>query len=727
MAELLFEVFSEEIPARMQTSAALRWKLLAEKQLQEKELAFDSIETFVTPRRLVLRVRGLPLQQPTRQEVRKGPRLDAPPEAIEGFFRSVGKRPEACEQRLFGKQTCWVASLTLPGKPTVELIPDICQAMLATFTWPKSMRWGTSQHTWVRPIRNLLCVFDQKPVEWVFDPEGERLKANAQTYGHRFLKQSCVSGSWVPEPFVVTDFQSYQEGLAKAFVVLDAAERRQRILQGLEQLARELGLRLLPEDLKTGALLDEVTGLVEWPVVLKGTIRETFLALPPEVLITPMRAHQRYFAFKDPRTGRLAPFFGIVANTQGKDGGAKIVAGNERVLEARLSDAHFFWTQDLKHPLSTHQKRLKTRQFFNGLGTLDDKTLRLEKLATLLAPGDEDLKQAALLCKADLTTQMVGEFPELQGTMGMYYALEQGMKPDIAQAIQAHYWPQGTARALPELSPQGKNQGMPRGKNLGMQLGILDRLDTLVGFFKLGQIPTGSKDPLALRRAASGLVQLILTYPEPFPLEALIREAYALYGPCETETAPDSGFLTLTLPLLLEKLTPFLEDRLRHLLKEQGIPHDLVEAVLKPQQEFLDTLKACYEKVVYLSSFLKTTPGAQLLTALKRVLSILQAEEAKYGAVYTPTAFQQASLADAAEKDLWQAISAVQGTDAVAGRLEWIGQLQAMQTLVVPIQAFFEQVVVNATDPTLRQNRLALLARVRELTQPLADFSNLEG
>ncbi|MGL4426514.1 MAG: glycine--tRNA ligase subunit beta [Alphaproteobacteria bacterium] len=700
MAELLFEVFCEEIPARMQSGAALRWKLLAEKKLQEKELAFERVETFITPRRLTLRVQGLPLQQPTRQEVRKGPRVDAPPEAIEGFFRSVGKRPEDCTQETFGKQTCWVASLTLPGKPTVELIPDICREMLEMFAWPKSMRWGTSQQSWVRPIRNLLCVFDQKPVAWAFDPEGEVLHANNQTYGHRFLS---------PEPFAVTDFKSYENGLQKAFVMLDATERRQRILQGLEHLAKELGLALLLEDLEPGGLLDEVTGLVEWPVVLKGRIREGFMGLPPEVLITPMRAHQRYFAFKDPSTGRLAPFFGIVANTQAKDGNIKIISGNERVLEARLSDAQFFWTQDLKNPLTVYQQRLETRQFFAGLGTLYDKTLRLEKLAAKLAPGNENLKQAAFLCKADLTTQMVGEFPELQGVMGMYYALEQGVKPEIAQAIQVHYWPQGKAQIPPEMS------------HLAMELGMLDRLDTLVGFFKIDQIPTGSKDPLALRRAASGLLQLILAYPKPFPLKALVHEAYGLYS-LHSSFAAESA--ELPLPDLLEKLTAFLEDRLRHLLKEQNISHDLIEAVLKPQRGFLDALKTCHEKIVYLSSFLKTDQGIQLVAAFKRALSMVQTEEAKHRTAYTSNLFQEASLLDAAEKELWHAVSQVQD---VCAQSEWRVQLQAVQSLVAPIQKFFEHVVVNASDPALRQNRLALLVMVRELIQPLADFSTLEG
>ncbi|MGL5785054.1 MAG: glycine--tRNA ligase subunit beta [Alphaproteobacteria bacterium] len=695
MAELLFEIFSEEIPARMQASAALRWKLLAEKKLQKKELAFEKVETFVTPRRLTLRVQGLPLQQPTRQEIRKGPRVDAPPEAIEGFFRSVGKRPEDCTQEAFGKQTCWVASLTLVGKPTEELIPDICADMLASFTWPKSMRWGMSQRNWIRPIRNLLCVFDQKPVAWTFDPGGEALQTNNQTYGHRFLS---------PEPFTVTDFKSYADGLEKAFVVLDASKRRQRILQGLERLVEELGLALLSEDLEPGGLLDEVTGLVEWPVVLKGSIREGFMVLPPEVLITPMRAHQRYFAFKDPSTGRLAPFFGMVANTQAKDGNAKIISGNERVLEARLSDAQFFWTQDLKNPLAVYQQRLDTRQFFAGLGTLYDKTLRLEKLATLLAPGNEDLKQAASLCKADLTTQMVGEFPELQGTMGMYYALEQGVKSQIAQAIQAHYWPQGNVQIPLKMD------------DLAIELGMLDRLDTLVGFFKIGQIPTGSKDPLALRRAASGLLQLILAYPKPFPLEALIHEAYGLYGSCAGASLPD----------FLEKLTAFLEDRLRHLLKEQNVPHDLIEAGLKPQSKgALDALKICYEKILHLSSFLETDQGIQLVTAFKRALSMVQTEEVKHRTVYTSTLFQEASLRDAAEKDLWHAVSQVQ--DLVATKPSWSVQLQALQSLVTPIQSFFEHVVVNAPDPALRENRLVLLAMVRELTRTLADFSMLEG
>ncbi|MGL4371676.1 MAG: glycine--tRNA ligase subunit beta, partial [Alphaproteobacteria bacterium] len=531
-----------------------------------------------------------------------------------------------------------------------------------------------------------------------FDPEGEALQTNNQTYGHRFLS---------PEPFAVTDFKSYDNGLEKACVVLDAAKRRQRILQGLEQLAGELGLTLLSEDLEPGGLLDEVTGLVEWPVVLKGAIREGFMVLPPEVLITPMRAHQRYFAFKDPSTGRLAPFFGIVANTQAKDGNLKIISGNERVLEARLSDAQFFWIQDLKNPLAAYQQRLSTRQFFAGLGTLYDKTLRLEKLATLLAPGDEDLKEAASLCKADLTTQMVGEFPELQGVMGMYYALEQGVKPAIAKAIQAHYWPQGNAQV---------SSGMG---NLAMELGMLDRLDTLVGFFKIGQIPTGSKDPLALRRAASGLLQLILAYPKPFSLEALIHEAYGLYSLC----AAESGGLPL--PDLLGKLTAFLEDRLRHLLKEQNISHGLIEAVLKSQRGDLDALKACHEKILHLSSFLKTGQGVQLVAAFKRFLSMLQTEEAKHHTVYTSILFREASLVETIEQDLWHAVSQVQ--DVCAAQSEWRVQLQALQSLVAPIQEFFEHVVVNTPDPALRQNRLALLARVRELIQPLADFSMLEG
>lgn len=712
MAELLFEVLSEEIPSRMQPAAEKAWKTQATTLLGEEGLSFRDLQTFITPRRLTLYVTGLPQHQAPQVEERRGPRIDAPPAALEGFFKSVGLTPDQCHCEETPRGTFWVASLTHESQETVQRIPKICRTLLVQFSWPKSMRWGHTQLTWVRPIRHLLCVFDGKPVPWTFDAQGGILiVATAQTRGHRFLGGA---------PFEVQNFGEYAEKLEKSFVMLDRHKRRQRIQTIVQNLASTQGLHILPEDFQEGALLDEVTGLVEWPVGFLGKIDAAFLSLPEEVLTTPMRVHQRYFPLRDPKTQRLAPFFVIIANTQTQDHGEKIVAGNERVLRARLADAQFFWKQDLKKTLAQHNEVLGQRLFFQDLGTLADKVKRLQELALFWTPREPLLEKAARLCKADLASEMVGEFPELQGIMGMHYARQEGLEDPVALAIRDHYWPQSVKQETPSA--------------LGCALGIIDRIDTLVGFFALGLIPTGSKDPMGLRRAGFGLIQLLLQYPHDLSLKNLFCKAFEAY---QTQ-----GFLkeqkTHPVEKTSETLQGFLEERFRHVLKEkEKYPFDQIEAVLAVNTGVEAGFRKQAERVRELNAFLLNTPeGESVLTAYRRVAAIVVAEEKKEATSYRGRPVRADLLKLPAEKALASALEAsplfhIYSEEAQLKALATLrpltSSLKALATLRPLIDGFFEAVTVNDTNAEMRRNRLALLAQIRGTLEEIADFSKLEG
>src|SRR5579863_8732858 len=619
MAELLLELLTEEIPARMQVRAAEDLRRLATEKLSEAGLGPKGLRTYVTPRRLVLVADGLVERQPDTSEERRGPRVGAPAQAVEGFLKSAGLRSlDQCEQRDTGKGVFHFAVIKRTGKPTAELLPDLLRQFLLELPWPKSMRFPAASFRWVRPINSIICLFDGRVVPLSLDgiPVGDT------TRGHRFL---------APEPIKVRDFADYQASLRAADVILDRDERKRIIAEGLDTAARAAGLALKPDS----DLLDEVTGLVEWPVVLMGTIEPDFMSLPPEVLTTSMRAHQKYFACLDAQ-GDLAPKFLLVSNMIAADGGKQIVAGNERVLRARLSDAQFFWEQDRKVALHARVPKLRERLFYRGLGTMEDKVMRLEALAVELAryvPGDHvpAIRSAATLAKADLSTGMVGEFPELQGVMGRYYALHDGERREVADAIADHY------------SPQGPNDRCPTAP-VSVAVALADKIDTLVGFWRIGEKPTGSKDPFALRRAALGVIRLIIENRLRIALSSVFGAASRLFddqgvlataGGRETPRAA-----AVHENLLVRDLLDFFADRLKVHLRERGVRHDLITAVFALAGE--DDLVRLLARVDALHRFVGSEDGANLLVAYRRAANIVRIEEKK----------DNASYADAADRKL---------------------------------------------------------------------------
>lgn len=595
MAEWLFEIFSEEIPSRMQPEAQAQLTKLAETQLQEHGLSFESIKTFVTPRRLTLVVEGLPLQTAERLEEKKGPKVDAPQMAIDGFLKTAGIKREDCEVRETPKGSFLFFAKMEPGQPTKEILSHISITLLEAFRWPKSMRWENVSTPWVRPIRGLLNLFEGGVIPFSY----AGVVASDSTRGHRFL---------APEPFAVKNFKDYEKKLRDHFVILDWDERRAFIQKEIIQVAKDLK----PHENKS--LLDEVTGLVEWPVALKGEVDTHFMNLPPEVITTPMRVHQRYFPLMDAK-GKLAPAFGLIANMETRDHGKTIVKGNERVLRARLADAQFFWEQDQKKPLEHFNTSLKTRLFHQHLGTLFDKVERLVNLSSRMAnkvgANPKISERAALLSKADLASQMVGEFPELQGIMGRYYAQNQGEAPEVARAIEEHYWPKVSGGAIPDAIPS-------------LIVAIADRLDTLVGFFAINITPSGSKDPFALRRACLSLIALSLNPHFTLSMTEILGWAYDVYPWSE-----------LSPPVLKKKeetlvdLWQFLLDRFKFFLRDgQGSPYDHVDAVLAVAHEN-PTFSNLALRVQALDQLMGGDDGQNLLTAYKRASNILKIEEEK--------------------------------------------------------------------------------------------------
>jgi glycyl-tRNA synthetase beta chain len=682
MPELLIELLSEEIPARMQTRAAEDLKRLFTEAFTAAGLAFTEARSFMTPRRLTLVVDGLPERQPDISEERRGPRVGAPEQAIQGFLKGAGlKSLGEAEQRDTGKGVFWFAVAKKAGRRTPEVIAEVIADTLRRFPWPKTMHWPQADIVWIRPLRQVLAVFDGRPIELA------GFSSSNETHGHRFM---------APQPIRVESFADYNERLAQAFVILDALERRERIITQAELLARDAGLALRPDP----ALLEEVTGLVEWPVVLMGHIEERFMALPPEVLTTTMRAHQKYFALED-GTGKLAPRFLVVANIEPKDGGAVVIAGNERVLRARLADAEFFWNLDRKTPLEGRLPALQEIVFHAKLGTVADKVARVAKLAPELAreiPGADpkQAERAARLAKADLVTGMVGEFPELQGVIGRYYALAAGESSAVAEAIAEHY------------APQGPNDLCPTAP-VSVAVALADKLDTLVGFFSIGEKPTGSKDPFALRRAALGIIRLVVENG----LRLGLREYFDQAKP----TTADSG--------VPGELMEFLTDRLKVHLRERGVRHDLVAAVFALGGE--DDLVRLLARVEALQRFLGSEDGANLLVAFRRAANILKIEEQRDARRYEPQ-LDPSLFRATEEKKLHAALAEARDAieAALAGeRFEEVMRLLARLRPVV--DAFFDRVTVNAPEPELRANRLRLLAAIPATLGQVADFSRIEG
>ncbi len=682
MAELLFEPLSEEIPARMQAKAAGDLKRLVTDALKEARLEFDNAKAFVTPRRLALVIDDLPAVQPDITIERKGPKVDAPEKAIQGFLRSAGVTLDQCVERETPKGNVWFAVSEEKGRATAKVLEELIPAALEKLSWAKSMRWGAGRARWVRPIHSMLCLLDGAVVPAIFHD----CTAAATTRGHRVL---------AGDEFDVTDFTDYRDKLRAAFVMLDSAERQQVIRDGARRLAEAEGIAVKPDD----ALVAENAGLVEWPAPLMGRIDAEFMNVPGEVLSSAMRKHQKYFSLED-QAGNLAPYFVMVANMETADAGVAITAGNERVLRARLSDAKFFWDQDRKHSLSSRTPALKHIVFHAKLGTLDEKTDRVQALAVELCQyipdaGRDRVRSAARLSKADLTCEMVGEFPDLQGVMGRYYALADGESAEVADAIAEHY------------SPAGPNDSCPSAP-VSVAVALADKIDTLVGFWLIDEKPTGSKDPYALRRAALGVIRLILENELRLPLSAVFSAAAQAEGDA---TAAD--------------LLNFFADRLKVHLREKGVRHDLVSAVFALGGE--DDLVRLMRRVEALGEFLGSEDGVHLLTAYKRAANILRIEEKKDGVSYAdrPAA---ALFAEAQESALYDAIEDVNERSAGALEREAYEEAMAvMSNLRRPVDEFFDHVTVNAEDAALRKNRLNLLSEIRDSLDRIADFSKIEG
>jgi glycyl-tRNA synthetase beta chain len=683
MAELLLELLSEEIPARMQTRAAEDLKRLVGDGLKAAGLDFKTAQAFATARRLALVVDGLPAARPDVSEERRGPRVGAPEQAVQGFLKGAGLASlELAEKRDTGKGEFWFAVVNKKGGPTAEVLPGIIEAAMKALPWPKSMRWGSGSMTWVRPLQSIVALFDGKVLAGEVAPGGAMapIRFGDTTRGHRFLSRGAIK---------VSDFADYQGKLKAAHVVLDPAERRRIVLDGAERLCRDAQVSLKPDE----GLLEEVAGLAEWPVPLLGTIEAQFMGVPPEVLIVSMKVHQRYFA-TGKRDGTLANRFVVVANNAARDGGRTIVDGNERVLRSRLSDAKFFWDQDRKVSLEERLPALKNVVFHARLGTQADRVTRIEILSEKIAayvPGADRAQAilAAHLCKADLVSGMVGEFPELQGVMGRYYALEEKLPSAIAEAIGDHY------------APAGPNDRCPSAP-VSIVVALADKLDSLVSFWSIGEKPTGSRDPYALRRAALGVIRIVVENDIRLPLRQFF-------------TADD--------------LMAFFAERLKVQMREKGVRHDVVDAVFALGGE--DDLVRLLARVEAVQTFLGSDAGKNLLVAYGRAANIVRVEERKDKSLAARIAGapDSALLEQAEEKSVSSALHGVEQRVTTAIMAEdFAGAMQALASLRAPIDAFFEKVTVNVTDrPDLRLNRLRLLNQIRATMDSVADFSRIEG
>jgi glycyl-tRNA synthetase beta chain len=694
MAELLLELFSEEIPARMQDRAREDLARLLAEALSGAGLAFDQpIRSFATPRRLTVVVTGLPVQQADRVVERKGPRADAPEGARAGFLRGLAGLDYSLEEREEKKSRVVYALVRERGRRVADLLAELLPGAIQRLPWPKSMRWGTGDFRWVRPLQSILCLLDGEVVR--FGIAG--VEAGAVTCGHRFM---------APEPFAVRDFADYVVKLRAAKVILDGAERRALIARGAEEIAAAHGLAVADDP----GLLDEIKGLVEWPVPLAGVIDEAFMEVPPEVLVTTMRTNQKYLSLRD-ADGALARRFVLIANTQASDGGAAIVAGNERVLRARLWDAKFFWDQDRKVPLESRLPALDKMVFHADLGTLGQRVERLGALAGALVPfvpGADRLlaERAALLAKADLVTGMVGEFPELQGVMGAHYARAQGEPEPVVTAVRDQYAPKGPDDSCPNV-PES------------VVVALADKLDTLAGFFSARLLPTGSKDPFALRRATLGVIRLIIENSLKLDLRDVFLRAIHGYG-----SRPDWPNLGHT----ADEFMDFVADRLKVHLRERGVRHDLIAATLGRREAYHrdNNLVRLIARANALQSFIDTEDGRNLLTAYRRASNIVAIEEKRDGKEYRGQPDEHL-LIEPAEQALYGALRAAAAEISQAMAVEDFAEaMSALAALRRPVDAFFEQVLVNAPEPDLRVNRLLMLGQIRAGLQRVADFSLVE-
>jgi len=711
MAELLLELFSEEVPARMQGRAREDLARLLGNALAGAGLEYKDVKTFATPRRLTAVVDGLPARSPDVREERKGPRVDAPDAAIKGFLKSAGLGSvDQAEKRDDKKGAYYVALLERPGRATAEVVTEIVPEIVRGFPWPKSMRWGSGRLRWVRPLHSILCLFDGKIV--AFEIGG--IRSGKETRGHRFM---------APKPFAVKGFADYVKKLREAKVILDSDERARRILDGARSLAKKEKLSLVEDE----ALLSENAGLTEWPVVLMGSFDKAFLEVPPEVLATSMKAHQKCFSLR--KGDKPANRFILVANLAAKDGGKAIVAGNERVIAARLADAKFFFDRDRKVSLEERVLKLKEIVFHEKLGTQYERVQRVWRLARELSPlvgADPDLaERAAILAKADLLSSMVGEFPELQGVMGRYYALDQQENPTVADAIAAHY------------KPLGPSDEVPR-EPVAMAVALADKLDMLVGFWAIDEKPTGSKDPYALRRAALGVIRILLENDVRLSLLTMLQRQMRLWkdrfvvNPTSIEAALISRFKRRSAAdepdvasYKAMTLRDFFADRLKVHLREQNARHDLIDAVFSLESQ--DDLLISVRRVEALGKFLDTEDGANLLIGVKRAINILRIEENNDSSKFDQPPDAKL-LKRPEEKALAKAVDEVgKAAAAAVAREDFEAAMAAMALLRTPVDEFFDHVTVNATEADLRENRLRLLNRIRATTLTVADFSKVEG
>ncbi|SMX49423.1 glycine--tRNA ligase subunit beta [Maliponia aquimaris] len=740
MPDLLIELFSEEIPARMQAKAAEDLKTLVTNGLVEAGLTYAGAEAFSTPRRLALTVHGLTANSPTLREERRGPKVGAPDKALEGFMRGAGVTRDQLEEREDKKGAFYYATVVTPGRPAAGIVGEVLERTVRNFPWPKSMRWGAGSLRWVRPLHRILCLMTTEAGDEVVALDIDGITAGRTTEGHRFMGNG---------PFEVTSFADYETRLKRAHVILSAEERAEAIWHEATNLAFAQGLEVVEDR----GLLHEVAGLVEWPVVLMGAIGAEFLGLPPEVLQTSMKEHQKFFSVRNPATGRIEKFV-TVANIVTADHGATILAGNQKVLAARLSDAKFFWENDLrvarKQGLGAWTERLGNVTFHHLLGSQRDRIARITALAREIAPmvgADPHLAaMAADVAKADLSSEMVYEFPELQGLMGRYYAQAAGLDPAVAAACQEHYAPLGPSDTVPTAP-------------VSVAVALADKLDTLTGFWAIDEKPTGSKDPYALRRAALGVIRLILDNGLRLSLDTL-SDAQILRHQIDTNGDKAEAKLRDELlakiaqhgvfgsavrellarlsdrpawidkveqhePDLSDDLRGFIHDRLKVHLRAEGIRHDVIDACLAmPGNCDLTLLVA---RVRALQGFLGTEDGGNLLQGFKRANNILTQAEDKDGVEYSFGADRKFSETDE-ERALFDALDAAQARIAPAMAAEdFEAAMEAMAALRAPIDAFFEAVQVNTDNGVVRRNRLNMLATIRKTCLQVADLTKIEG
>ncbi|WP_441280929.1 glycine--tRNA ligase subunit beta [Tardiphaga sp. 862_B3_N1_1] len=719
MPDLLLELFSEEIPARMQAKAAEDLRRIVTDRLVAEGLVYEGAKAFATPRRLTLTVHGIPARQSDLKQERKGPRVGGAEAAIQGFLKATGlaSLDEAKIQR-DPKGDFYIALTEKPGKPTVDVLAEILPIIIRTFPWPKQMRWGaasakSSALTWVRPLHSIVATFGietEEPEVVQFDLSG--VSVGQTTYGHRFL---------APDAIQVRRFDDYVAKLQAAKVVLDPERRKEIILADARQLTFAQGYELVEDP----ALLDEVAGLVEWPVVLMGSFDKDFLSIPDEVIRATIRANQKCFVVRDPKTQKLTNKFVITANIEASDGGTAIIAGNERVIRARLSDAKFFYETDLKTKLEDRLPKFEQIVFHEKLGTQAERIARIEKLAGEIAPlvgaDATKTKRAAQLAKSDLLTEVVGEFPELQGLMGKYYALAQGEDVAVATASEDHYKPQGPADRVPS-------------NPVSIAVALADKLDTLMGFWVIDEKPTGSKDPFALRRAALGVIRLIADNNLRLALSPILKFAHqqnhdAVHGnSTQFDTTANGSLINpRDVPLsatLVQDLLAFFADRLKGQLRDQGARHDLVDAVFALGGQ--DDLLMVVRRVEALGKFLDSDDGKNLLAGTKRANNILAIEEKKDKRKFDGAPDAALFKLDE-EKALAKAIAEV-GPEASAAvaKEDFAGAMTAMAKLRPAVDAFFDKVKVNDDDAAVRENRLKLLNEIRAATRAVADFSKIQ-